>query len=107
MIEVDYNRKKVSVTIKGHANAGKKGEDLVCAACSQTAYIFAAAVYGMAEKNMGQEPTVELTSGDSKIVFKPYSESKHLCLFALDNIAKGFELLANTYPGKIYFKIIE
>ncbi len=107
MIEVTYNRKKISVEITGHANAGEKGQDLVCAACSQTAYTFAAAVYSMGKAKLGQKPSVKLTSGDSKLTFKPYKENKSMVRFALDNIALGFEILGNTYPEKLTFKVIE
>lgn len=105
MIEIEYNRKKISVTIKGHAESGEYGHDLICAACSQTAYIFATAVMNM--KEYGQEPKVKLASGDCKIVFKPYKENREMVLFTLDNIAIGFKLLAKSYPENVSLEVIE
>lgn len=105
MIDIVYDRKKISVEIKGHAESGEYGHDLVCAACSQNAYTFAMAVMGM--KELGKEPKVKLASGDSKIVFKPYKENENMVLFALDNIALGFKILANSYPENVRLKVVE
>lgn len=105
MIEIEYNRKKISLTIKGHAESGEYGHDLVCAACSQSAYTFATAVMNL--KEYGQEPKIALACGDAKIVFKPYKEHKEMVLFALDNIAIGFKLLANSYPEKVKLETVE
>lgn len=105
MIDVVYDRKKISLEINGHAQSGEYGHDLVCSACTQTAYIFATAVMNM--KELGQEPSVALTNGAAKIVFKPYKENKNMVLFALDNIAIGFKLLAKSYPENVSLKTIE
>lgn len=105
MIDIIYDRTKISLEIKGHAESGERGHDLVCAACSQSAFTFAAAVSGMEE--LGHKPKIRLTLGDSKISFKPYKENKDMVLFALDNIALGFRILANSYPENATFKIIE
>lgn len=36
---VEYNRKQIStITVEGHANAGRHGEDLVCAAVSAVTF---------------------------------------------------------------------
>ncbi len=105
MIEIKYNRKKISLEIKGHAESGEYGHDLVCAACSQSVYTFAMAVMSM--KELGKEPKVKLVSGDSKIVFKPYKENENMVLFALDNIALGFKILANSYPENVKLETIE
>ena len=105
MIEITYDRTKVSLEIKGHAESGEHGHDLVCAACSQSAYTFAAAVLGMEE--LGQKPKIRLALGDSKVSFKPYKENRDLVLFALDNIALGFKILANSYPENAKLEIIE
>lgn len=105
MIDIIYDRNKISLEITGHAESGEYGHDLVCAACSQSAYTFASAVFGM--KELGHEPKIKLACGESKVSFKPYKENKNMVLFALDNIALGFKILANSYPENANFKIIE
>lgn len=105
MIDIEYDRKKIRIKISGHAESGEYGHDLVCAACSQSAYTFAMAVMGM--KELGHEPKIALASGDAEVVFKPYRENRDVVLFALDNIALGFNLLANTYPNNVKFSITD
>ena len=84
MIEVTYDGKN-GLTVQGHAEAGAKGKDLVCAAvtsltlalgknCKMSAYMDGRAVLG----------------GGSEEIFKAF--------------AKGYEMLANFFPDCVHYE---
>ena len=109
MIEVVYNRKKQQVAVKGHANSGEPGHDLVCAAVSTLAYTLASNVQQMrnADKKAVRRPIVELKEGSATIACTPIHGMTSVVTLVFDAICSGFDILQMRYPENIQYKIIE
>lgn len=103
MITAEFfiNKDAGSITLKlsGHAGAGERGNDIVCAAASILTYTVAQALQFMYEEGgLRKKPHISLNSGDSVIVAKPrdntYAEALHIFFVA----QVGYHLLAHHYP---------
>lgn len=102
MIEVNYNREKCEITVKGHAYSNEAGHDLICSAASILVSTLAANV---AELNrLGKikgNPKIKLDKGDSEIKCKPFSQYTDSVKFMYGNLVAGFDLLAQSYPNNV------
>ena len=105
MIEVIYHRNLNRVTIKGHANSGDPGHDLVCAGVSALAYTLAANVGNLRDCRMVRRPTVELKPGDAVIEGKPIPRHKATTELVFQTVCVGFEVMAAEYPQYISYEI--
>lgn len=102
MVKVSYERLPgfgLRIAIRGHAGAGEKGADPVCAALSMLMYTAAETAMELArEGRLRSMPRVRLRSGDSEVVLYPRKESigevNQRCAFA----ELGFRMLAEQYP---------
>ena len=101
MINVTYNRRETTLTVKGHAQSAPKGQDLVCAAASTLAFTAAEALRDEAERFY---PSVVQRPGELRITCEPASGSRKACRRLLDTIWVGFEILANEYPDYVRSK---
>lgn len=108
MIQVVYDKAKHSLTMDGHANAGPIGHDLVCSAASILAYTLAGNVSYMASLGQVQEneTRIDMQNGHTEIACIPVPESAAIVTVVLDAICVGFEMLADTYPQHISYKVI-
>lgn len=105
MIKVKYSRDKQCVEVKGHAESGEKGHDLVCASASILTYTLAAFVKNMHDNGQVKKATVKLDEGDSKVSCKVNGHEAAVTL-VFDSICTGFDLLAKSYPENINYKIV-
>lgn len=106
MIKIVYNRKDFSVSVIGHAQSGKKGNDLVCAGVSALVYTLAADVENLcADKKHVRRPKIELAEGEAFIQCEPIHGMNALTTVILDSVCTGFELLAKQYPKNVKYKI--
>lgn len=105
MIQVIYHRGQHKVTVKGHAQSGEAGHDLVCAAASALAYTLAANVANMADKELVQEPVMSLKPGDTEVSCQPDSDYTSTVAMVFDAVCVGFELLYDNYPAYISYEI--
>ena len=93
-----------SVTLVGHANAGEYGSDIVCASASMLAYTLAEAVNKRVELGMfACIPTVDITPGDTQIIFKAHKDYADELGVIVDVIADGYRMLAASYPDNVEF----
>lgn len=106
MIEVSYNAKKNRITIKGHANSGEIGHDLICAAVSALTYTLATNVVHMHKIGNIKTKTIKLEQGDALIRCTPVKEFKSVISVIFDSICVGFEILAKEYPDNIKFSLV-
>lgn len=108
MIEVVYYRKKHKVTVKGHANAAPKGEDLVCAAASALICTLAQDIDNLssASHSICRRPKIKLDAGDAVVSVEPIHGFDNTVKVIFDTICVGFELLAAKEPGYITYKIV-
>ena len=105
MIQVVYYRKYNRLTVKGHANAGEPGHDLVCAACSTLAYTLAANVGNMEANGHVRNVIVKLEPGDAEICCDARSGSRMIVARIFEAICVGFEMLATDKPKYISYEI--
>lgn len=102
MIHITFDRKKSSVTVKGHAGSGEAGHDLVCSAVSALVYTLAADV-----DRLGYPSVIRLDAGDAEISCTPDSAYRLMVEYLYESICVGFEMLAEEYSEFIQYQIVE
>ena len=100
MIHVKYDRKRMVLSVKGHAGFAPEGQDIVCAAASILACTAAAAVQDNAEKFF---PVISQSKKDAemRVECRPAGGNISSCRRVLDTIFTGYELLAGRYPDHV------
>ena len=104
MITAVYNRKKNRLTVKGHANSGEEGHDLVCASASILAYTLAASVQNMASRQQVLNPVIRLEKGEA-VVKCDSNRFRSVVTLMFDTVCAGFELLEKRYPQYISYTV--
>ena len=92
----------IHMTVKGHADAAPKGEDLICSAATMLAYTVAQAVQFMFEQDkLKCKPKIRITDGEATIIATPkedaYAETLHTFWVA----QCGVHVLAHNYPQNV------
>ena len=92
----------IHMTLKGHAQAAPKGEDLVCASATMLAYTVAQAVQFMNEQGkLKKKPKIHITEGSATIIATPtedaYAEALHTYWVA----QCGIHVLQHNYPQNV------
>ena len=92
----------IHMTLKGHAGAAPKGEDLICASATMLAYTVAQAVQFMHEQGkLKKKPKISLREGSATIIATPneddYAEALHTFWVA----QCGVHVLAHNYPQNV------
>ena len=92
----------IHMTLKGHADAAPKGEDLICASATMLAYTVAQAVQFMFENNkLKKKPKIQISDGEATIIATPtedgYAEALHTFWVA----QCGVHVLAHNDPGNV------
>ena len=86
----------------GHAGAGLKGADLVCAGASTLACTLAAAVERMYEQQMLKRcPRVELEEGKADIIAVPKPRFRQEAMMVFWTVQTGIGALAEAFPGNV------
>ena len=106
MIAVVYHRDRNRVEVKGHAQSGEAGHDLVCASASILVYTLASFVENMKRAKQVYNPTTELKEGDALIYCDAPNKYKHSITLVFDSICGGFDILAKDYPDNITFEML-
>lgn len=98
--------KTMVLTVKGHANFGEKGKDILCSSASILTYTLAQIVQTLNDaKKLKKKPTIRLDEGDAVITCKPTKDKFNEVLYAFRVIQIGFALLASSYPD--YFELTQ
>ena len=94
-----YTHKDLTVLqVVGHAGAGKRGSDLVCAAASVLTYTAAAAARQLhREGKLEKAPRIRLEPGFALLTVQTLPAAGSM----LEVIATGFDLLAAQYPQNV------
>lgn len=96
------DNKSIHMTLKGHAGAAPKGEDLVCAAATMAAYTAAQAVQFMHEQGqLAKAPKIHITEGAATIIATPREEFYAEALHTFWVCQCGIHVLARNYPQHI------
>ena len=107
MTEIIYNRKDRKVTVNGHAQAGKIGNDLVCAAVSALTCTLAENIAGYASEIEGISDHIRLDEGDAEIICTECpTEFGRVIDLVFCTICTGFEKLAETYPENVKYTLV-
>ena len=92
----------IHMTLKGHANAAPKGEDLVCSAATMLAYTVAQAVQFMDEQGKLQKrPKIHIVEGDAVIIATPTEDAYAEALHTFWVAQCGVHVLAHNYPQHV------
>ena len=102
MTRVRYEPGRFCLTVAGHAGAGPRGQDLVCAALSMLTATLEAAAEAQAER---LRPTVRRSPGRVQIRCRPEPDSRGLCRCVFETVFAGFTLLGGQYPDKVSITI--
>lgn len=105
MIEITFNEKNLELSVKGHANHGEKGEDIVCSAVSILFYTLAESL-NEAKEMLVKNPLINMEDGNGTISSVPkgiYEANVSLMYWTVLN---GFNLLASEYKNNVSLKII-
>ena len=102
MIEIKFYtdiRGGIHLTLRGHAGAAPKGEDLICAACTTQAYTAGQAVQEMdtLEKLM-KRPKIRIQKGRATIVATPKENAVAEAMTVFRTVQCGARVLAHNYP---------
>ncbi len=106
MIEVVYCRSKHRLTVKGHANSGEKGRDLVCASASILAYTLASFVTNLADSGQTTAKVIKLEEGNAKVSCQTHTRYDAAVTLAFDAICAGYDVLAQSYPQYVHYEIM-
>ena len=102
MINVKYDRENLILEMKGHANAGERGKDLICASASMLTYTLAQNVRFLESAGVAKDVNIILEDGNALISCRPVEEKETL-LCVYDTITTGFALLYGNYPNNLKF----
>ena len=97
MIEVTANKRKIRV--KGHANFGTKGNDIVCAAVSSLVNTTLNSLKSF------KKSEIQIKDGDVSIDIR--HKVKRDDQVRLEMLVKGLKLIAMQYPDKIKVKEVK
>lgn len=102
MIHASIRRRadgSIRMTLRGHARAAPRGEDLVCASASMLAYTAAQAVLELREMGeLSRRPRISLRPGAAEIIATPKKGREETLRHTFWVIHCGLEALAGNYP---------
>lgn len=106
MIEAVYHRKFNRVTVKGHAESGPKGHDLICAGVSALVGTLAANVQWLSDAYKGdmRDMCIDTKEGTAEISVKSTRKYKAVVELIFSTVCMGFALLAERYPENITYE---
>ena len=97
-VKIHTDKDDLCLSMAGHAGAGKKGTDIVCAAASILAYTAAAEMLRLHREGiLHTPPVIRLTPGAAWVEAKNCREAA----VAFSALATGFRLLAVKYPNHV------
>ena len=104
MINITFKPETLELEIKGHAEHGKKGEDIVCAAISTLFYTLGEALNQSTEM-LEKPPIFKDKNGKGILSCIPKKEYAGNIAITYRTILIGLELVANNYPKNVTFKV--
>ena len=105
MINIKFNPKAFELDITGHAEHGKKGEDIVCSAISTLFYTLGEALY---ESRYMLEEDMVFSDEDENghLSCKPKAEYEANISLIYWTILTGFDLVAKNYKKNVKLKVV-
>ena len=100
MIEIKFNPKTFTLDVTGHAEHGKKGEDIVCSAISTLFYTLAESLYQVRHM-MTEDIRFSDEDGNGHISCKPKEEYEANISLIYWTILNGFEMVEKNYKKNV------
>ena len=104
MININFNPNTFTLDIKGHANHGKKGEDIVCSAISTLFYTLSQSLYEGAD--MLEDISFSDKDGNGHLSCKPKAEYEANVSLVYWTILNGFQIVAENYKKNVKLKVV-
>lgn len=104
MIKITFNPEKYDLKITGHADHGKKGEDIVCSAISALFYTLGEALYESRDMLEG-DLIFENDNGKGHIWCRPKKEYEGNIARTYWTIMVGFDLVAKNYEKNVKMSV--
>ncbi len=104
MTRIRYERGALCLSMEGHAGAGPKGGDLVCAALSALMLALEARCREREEEFL---PSVSRAPGRFSIRCRPEEGQEARCRESFDTVFAGLSLLAEREPEHVSAEIAE
>jgi len=98
MTEIRYDRNDMRMTIRGHAEGGKAGEDVVCAGISALTQTLVRALRDMQTEKDGKLEYKLDKPGEMEIHFIPVPWVRITSGHLFDFVALGLRTIAENYP---------
>jgi uncharacterized protein YsxB (DUF464 family) len=105
MINITFNPETLTIDVTGHAEHGKKGEDIVCSAISTLFYTLAQSLYN-AKDMMAEDIVFSDEDGNGHISCYPKAEYRPNVSLIYLTILNGFELVAENYKENVKFTVL-
>ena len=105
MINIEFNPKTFTLDITGHAEHGKKGEDIVCSAISALFYTLAESLSQVEEMIEGSIDFSE-DDGNGHISCKPKTEYEANVSLIYWTILNGFEIISTYYEKNVTLNVV-
>lgn len=105
MINITFNPKTFTLDVIGHAEHGKKGEDIVCAAISTLFYTLGESLYET-RYMMAEDVIFDDKDGNGHISCKPKEEYEANVSLIYWTILNGFQLVARNYKKNVNLKVV-
>ena len=105
MIKITFNPETLTIDVTGHAEHGKKGEDIVCSAISTLFYTLAQSL--CESKDMMEEGIVfSDKDGNGHLSCKPKAEYEANVSLIYWTILNGFDLVAENYKENVKLTVL-
>ena len=105
MINITFTPNTFTLDVTGHAEHGKKGEDIVCSAISTLFYTLAQSLYPYRDK---MENGIDFSDedGNGHLSCQPKKEYEQSISLIFWTILNGFEMVAEHYKENVNFKVV-
>ena len=100
MIKITFMPDKFDIAIKGHAECGENGKDIVCSAVSTLFYTLGQSLYESKEMLEG-EPVFSDKDGKGHLSCVPKAEFEGNIARSYWTIMQGFMLISGNFPDNV------
>ena len=108
MINIAYNRKNLTVSVKGHAGSAPEGKDIVCSAVSILTYTLASNAEMLCNGDSNCfKSDIRINEGEAYIHCNPKTSIKNVARLMFDGICVGFDILSQKYPEYVGYVVLE
>ena len=105
MINITFNPETFTLDVTGHAEHGKKGEDIVCSAISTLFYTLAESLYN-SKTMLAEDIDFSDEDGNGHLSCKPKAEYEANVSLIYWTILNGFQLVAENYKKNVNLKVV-